>query len=437
VVSLVRPEESSASYAFMNALHQRRTKAQPPTNESEGVISTSWNETWMSSQVALLPPSEGTLGDAANTSDQMETGTLAPRQSRFENRRLHAVRKALTATRRRLHAAWVEVLLHHSAHAWGEVLLLGCLAMIALYICDYGKRFEFSVPYLIVYNVVCLRVPDLLGHSIIAVLGDIHLYSSVRTATTIISFTYMGAMQAYLALLRWVCRNMAAPHLFPRFYFVAQMYYYLFWYMMLMVISPGGVEDLSFWIMVTMLSGTHLASNTGFLQQVNSVLRHRQMVADPPLKILFDSKLAVQDQLADVVSLLIVPSVATSFHICASLRESTFPVSALFSLWLRFGALLMARLLSGLLTEEVFRRRVDLLNKADAMQWRLLPIDETHSNRARYLNDVSLGPKLAMESLRNIERCELYFTAIAVSCTFAVFQRGDVPTRYAFIAFGT
>merc|ERR1712048_267787 len=200
----------------------------------------------------------------------------------------------------------------------------------------------------------------------------------------------------------------SAPYLFPRFYFVAQMYYYLFWYMMLMVVSPGGIEDSSFWVMVAMLNGNSLLSNIGVVQQ---------------------------DQLADVVSLLVVPAIATSFHICTSLNVAHYPKGALLSLWQRFGALLVARLLSGLLTEEVFRRRVDLLYKADAMEMELMPLDASH-NRLRYLNDICVGPKLALESLRNIERCELYFAAVAVICTFAVFQRGDVPARYAFISFG-
>merc|ERR1712151_52675 len=160
-----------------------------------------------------------------------------------------------------------------------------------------------------------------------------------------------GAMQAYLILLRWVCENMSSQHLFPRFQFVAQMYYYLFWYMMLMVISPAGIEDPHFWIMVAMLNGNYLVSNLGVLQHLYASLQCRSPAPDPPLKILFDSKLAVQDQLADVVSLLIVPAIATSFHICTSLSVATYPGGVLLSLWRRFGALLVARLLSGLLTE--------------------------------------------------------------------------------------
>merc|ERR1711972_131521 len=108
-------------------------------------------------------------------------------------------------------------------------------------------------------------------------------------------------------------------------------------------------------------------------------------------------------------------------------------MGVLISLWTRFGVLLIARLLSGLLTEEIFRRRVDLLNKADAMELQLLPIEESQ-NRTRYLNDI--GPKLALESMRNIERCEVYFAAVAIARTFAVFQKGDFSSRYAFIAFG-
>lgn len=324
---------------------------------------------------------------------------------------------------------------HLAAHEWGRVLLVGAAALSLLWVADRGKSFEFSVPYLIVYNVLFLRVPDLLGHTVISCFEDTHRYTSPALATTAISFAYMASMQVYLILLRWVCRNMSSQHLFPRFHFVAQMYYYLFWYMMLMVISPGGVQDWSFWVMVAMLNGNYLVSNVGVLQHLYAALRYRSAPVEPPLKTLFDAKLAVQDQLADVVSLLIVPAIATSFHICTAFSITEYPGHALISLWQRFGALLAARLVSGLLTEEIFRRRLDLLYRADAMELQLLPL-EASQNRLRYLNDICIGPKLAMESMKNIERCELYFAAVAVACTFAVFQRGDVPARYAFIAFG-
>jgi len=318
---------------------------------------------------------------------------------------------------------------------WRRVLLVGAAAVGLLLAADYGRAFEFSVPYLICYNVLLLRVPDLLGHAVISTLQDAHKYVSPALATALISFTYMVSMQAYLYVLQWVCKNMSSQHLFPRFYFVAQMYYYLFWYMMLMVMSPGGIEDWSFWVMVAMLNGNYLVSNVGVLQHLYSALRYRSALAEPPLKTLFDSKLAIQDQLADVVSLLIVPAIATSFHICNALSVTQYPGGALLSLWQRFGALLAARLLSGLLTEEIFRRRLDVLYKADTMELQLLPLDASQ-NRLRYLNDICVGPKLALESMRNIERCEIYFAAVAVACTFSVFQRGDVPVRYAFIAFG-
>jgi len=314
---------------------------------------------------------------------------------------------------------------------------LGSAVVALLWAADRDKSFEFSVPYLIVYNVLCLRVPDLLGHTVLASLEEVHHYTSPALATTAISLTYMASMQAYIYVLRWVCRNMTSQWLFPRFHFVAQMYYYLFWYMMLMVVSPGGVEDLSFWVMVAMLNGNYLVSNVGMLDYIYSALRYRAVPTDPVLKTLFDSKLAVQDQLADVVSLLIVPAIATSFHTCAALSMAQYPGRALASLWQRFGALLVARLLSGLLTEEIFRRRLDSLYKADTRELQLLPLDGSQSqNRLRYLNDICVGPKLALESMRNIERCELYFAAVAVACTFSVFQHGDVPARYAFVAFG-
>ncbi|CAE7856560.1 unnamed protein product [Symbiodinium microadriaticum] len=91
------------------------------------------------------------------------------------------------------------------------------------------------------------------------------------------------------------------------------------------------------------------------------------------------------------------------FHICTSLTGPNFSSSPLRSLWQRFLVLLVARLLSGLLTEEIFRRRVDVLNKAEALELHLLPIDGSQ-NRNRYLSDICIGPKLALEAMRNIER---------------------------------
>eukprot|EP00913_Durusdinium_trenchii_P016669 g15668.t1 len=203
------------------------------------------------------------------------------------------------------------------------------------------------------------------------------LQMAPSTTTTAISFAYMGAMQGYLMALKWVCRHMSAPDMFPRF-----QYYYLFWYMMLMVLSPGGVEDRNFWMLVFFLNGVSLASNAGLLNVTRGVLWPGSVVPDPPLKVLFDSKLAVQANLADVVSLLVVPAIASSFHLCTSLRVPSYPIRPLLSLWQRFLVLLLARLLSGLLTEEIFRRRVDVLNKAEALELQLLPIDGSQ-NRTR------------------------------------------------------
>lgn len=322
-----------------------------------------------------------------------------------------------------------------SAQLWDTVLLVGAATMTLLWLLDLGKVFDFSLPYLACYNIMCFRAPDLLGHAVIYALSDAYKYMSPAMVTTSISLAYMGAMQAYIVMLKRVCCSMSAQHLFPRFHYVAQMYYYLFWYMMLMVMSPGGVEDWNFWVMVAMLNGNYLLCNAGFLSTICAMLRCRKPPTDPPLKVLFDSKMAVQDQLADMVSLLVVPAIATSFHIGASLSVKEYPAGALLSLWQRFGVLLVARVFTGLLTEEIFRRRVDLLYKADSMELQLLPL-EAPQNRQRYLNDICVGPKLGWESMRNIERCELYFTAVAVACTFAVFQRGDIPSRYAFVTFG-
>eukprot|EP00929_Paragymnodinium_shiwhaense_P056642 TRINITY_DN28351_c0_g1_i1.p1 TRINITY_DN28351_c0_g1~~TRINITY_DN28351_c0_g1_i1.p1 ORF type:complete len:786 (+),score=157.52 TRINITY_DN28351_c0_g1_i1:229-2586(+) len=344
-----------------------------------------------------------------------------------------------------------------------SVLAVGTLLVGLLWTWERTKLMEFSIPYLILYNLVCMRLPDFLGPMLIQVVGDVQRYKSPASAATALSFAYMMSMQAYLYIMRWVCLNMSCTSLFPRFYFVVQMYYYLFWYMMIMVVSPGGVEDPSFWLMVAVLNGTSILSNIGAASYVLTLIRWIPHSPERPLQILFDSKLAVQDQLADVVSLLIVPAIATAFQVSAMLTAtlskkphegisaaaslSTAHMSVILSLWKRFGALLAARLISGLLTEEFFRRRVELLHKADVMELELLPLPMQQSsngdgtavqstNHVRYMNDICVGPKLALESMRNIERCEFYFAAVAVICTYSVFQHGNQPSRFAFISFG-
>lgn len=317
---------------------------------------------------------------------------------------------------------------------WRQVLCLGSIVIVLAWFSDFQKTFQFSIPHLVCYNVLCFRVPDVLGNSVVSSLDNVHLYTSPTLATTAISTSYMIAMQLYLLILKWICQSMGASHLFPRFQFVAQMYYYLFWYVMLMVVSPGGVEDWNFWVMVAMLNGNNILSNLGVTSHLYSVLRCRARNPEPALKILFDSKLAVQDQLSDILSLLIVPAVATSFHVCSSMSLHEYPTGVVVSLWERFGVLLAARILSGLLTEEIHRRRVDLLHRSDTKEVQLLPC--TFEDGARYLNDLCTGHKITSEPMRNIERCEFYFTAVAITCTFAAFGRGDIPARYAFVAFG-
>ncbi|CAE8630190.1 unnamed protein product, partial [Polarella glacialis] len=79
------------------------------------------------------------------------------------------------------------------ARAWDRVLILGGLGLVLLMLLESGKSYEFSVEYLLCYNIMCLRVPDLLGHWVIASIADMQV--SPATATTAISMAYMGSMQ--------------------------------------------------------------------------------------------------------------------------------------------------------------------------------------------------------------------------------------------------
>jgi hypothetical protein len=152
-----------------------------------------------------------------------------------------------------------------------------------------------------------------------------------------------------------------------------------------------------------------------------------------PLKVLFDAKVAVQDQLADVTSLLMVPGVVTGFQICAHLRGVSNAASTLSSLWLRFGVLLVARLATGIVTEEILHRKLAVLARADKNELQILPDEDDAKHRQRYLRDLAISP-LLLEPIRNIERCVWYFSAVALVCAFAVFQPSNLPVRYAFIA---
>jgi hypothetical protein len=127
---------------------------------------------------------------------------------------------------------------------------------------DRAKHFKFSLSYLIIFNLVLLRVPDFLGHASLHYLSQAHKHLDPTWATLLLSFSFVIAMEIYTRVLLVVTAHMTTANIFPRFLFVAQLYYYLFWYMMLMVLTPSGLEEIRFWVMVVVMNLQYLASNS-------------------------------------------------------------------------------------------------------------------------------------------------------------------------------
>ena len=189
-----------------------------------------------------------------------------------------------------------------------------------------------------------------------------------------------------------ITKNMSAPHIFARFIFHAQVFYYLFFYILL---STPRKMDMLFFSMLITYNLHYVFKNTGIYKDLFDKLVFKRPAdkdyedddedwikkSSDVLPLVYQIKIADQDSLADIISLLLVPSMLTVLTVLAT-REAMSSVSnrqyyvvvsqikvqhfdgnevELSDIWIRFIVMVIARLVSSRLTRAIFLHKIKFL----------------------------------------------------------------------------
>ncbi|TMW63661.1 hypothetical protein Poli38472_002602 [Pythium oligandrum] len=173
---------------------------------------------------------------------------------------------------------------------WFTTYLLSPLAcVILLYTLRHStsSRSGFSFEHVVTYSVLIVHLPAFLGHlcfrlfaiveladpahpSHAAANGIAHDGTNNFTASTSwmklgISVLYLIVMQTYFFVMTQVVNAMSEPFAHPTLLYLGQLYYYLFWYVLVGSDTP---IDMLYWGML-LVNNVHIAFlNTGFYADV-------------------------------------------------------------------------------------------------------------------------------------------------------------------------
>ena len=298
-----------------------------------------------------------------------------------------------------------------------------------------------------------------------------------------VSLGYLLCMSLYMRLLTKVTEAMSSPLMFPRYMFHAQVYYYSTYYVL--VSSASRDMDALFWAMVVWMNAYYVLSSTGMIHEWGTKAYHVVFGAtsgdadadtDAHAELVTWIQLADQDALADATSLLAVPTLITAFAALAA-REAIATANSLdakvvevrvehyngasldiFNLWLRFGIMFMARLVSSRVSRVVFRRKMARLMggysfvPSSASQ---PPLPSALSRKSseytppeladsgdfpsggaatstRGATSAVLTPAEVAAADSEFRQVSPYYCLVAVHAMYSLFHNPDYPTRYAF-----
>lgn len=151
-----------------------------------------------------------------------------------------------------------------STRVWFLLYMLSPVLCIVL-VCSRGARHtRFSFDYLVLYSVLIVHVPIFLGHFCVR-LFTLAEAAGVDDPTSSwlqlgVSIIFLLLMQGYFFILTLVVNRMSEPFSHPSLLYIGQLYYYLFWYILVGSDTP---IDLLYWGML-LVSNVHIALlNTG------------------------------------------------------------------------------------------------------------------------------------------------------------------------------
>uniref|UniRef100_A0AAV1U0Z9 Transmembrane protein n=1 Tax=Peronospora matthiolae TaxID=2874970 RepID=A0AAV1U0Z9_9STRA len=152
-----------------------------------------------------------------------------------------------------------------SSRSWFLLDLLSPILCIVLF-CARVVRVRFSFEHAVVYSTLVVHVPLFLGHLCVRLfaLAEDSSASSVTSSESwlklAVSVFYLLLMQGYFFVITNVVNSMSEPFAHPSLLYVGQLYYYIFWYILVGSDTP---IDALYWGML-FLNNIHIAFlNTG------------------------------------------------------------------------------------------------------------------------------------------------------------------------------
>ena len=147
---------------------------------------------------------------------------------------------------------------------------------IVVVLLDTNKNLSCNFQYVILYCTVMLRTPDFLGHTVMRYHDMIELlYESseytptMQTFKVLFSLIFLVVMTMYVVVLKIAVQRMSTKHTSSRFLHVGQLYYYMFWYLLIVEEKP---TDWTFWAMLLLQNLNYILMNTGVYEDLKSLL---------------------------------------------------------------------------------------------------------------------------------------------------------------------
>ena len=158
---------------------------------------------------------------------------------------------------------------------WGWITPLFFVHIFAVLL-DANKNLQYNFQYVIFYCSVMLRTPDFLGHAVMHYHDMIESYFAaldeheytLQIFKVLFSLIFLVVMTLYVVVLKFVVQRMSTKYTSSRFLYVGQLYYYMFWYLLIVEEKP---TDWTFWAMLLLQNLNYILMNTGVYEDLNSL----------------------------------------------------------------------------------------------------------------------------------------------------------------------
>ena len=162
---------------------------------------------------------------------------------------------------------------NYKTHYWGLLTPLFAIQIVAVTM-DSNKNLHHNFSYLVFFTTVMLHIPDFLGHSMMRyfdfleeIMNLAEHKQSLQVYKVFCSWVFLVLMTTYMMVLKSVVRRMGRKYTTTRFLYIGQLYYYMFWYLLIVEEKP---TDWTFWAMLLLQNLNYILMNTGIYEDLNN-----------------------------------------------------------------------------------------------------------------------------------------------------------------------